>query len=107
MNKKLELGIKAIHFLRNTQGYVRTRDIASVIGAPANFLEQVMRDLRLANLVQVKRGPGGGYASLEDTVTALDIAKAVGRDFGEQKLTADPVDVLNNNIIRAYHNTEV
>lgn len=106
LNKKLELGIRAVNALKSRQTPTRTADIAGEVGTTVSFLEQVMRNLRTAGIVVVKRGPGGGY-SLDTTkpVTAYDVARAVGRfsegiDAGdtsaENKLRLSIVDAFSN-----------
>lgn len=110
LNKKLEIGINAVSALKKRgDGFVRTADIALEIGTTVNFLEQIMRNLRTADIVQVKRGPGGGYTLNKlSPYTALDVAKAVGRFpdnlvEGDVSLTAQ----LKNNILEAFRSTKL
>jgi len=52
---------------------VRLADISSDENMPLNYLEQLFRKLRLANLVFSVRGPGGGYKL---AVEKCDVSKA-------------------------------
>lgn len=109
LNKKLEIGINAVSALKKREGFVRTSDIATEIGTTVNFLEQIMRNLRVGGIVTVKRGPGGGYSlNKESDLTAYSVAKSVGRfpdnlTEGDVSLTAQ----LRNNIIEAFRNTKL
>lgn len=109
LNKKLEIGINAVSALKKRDGFVRTADIATEIGTTVNFLEQIMRNLRTGGIVNVKRGPGGGYSlNKESDLTAYSVAKAVGRfndnlTDGDVSLTAQ----LRKNILEAFRNTKL
>lgn len=108
VNKKLVLGIKAVEALKNSEMSVRTQDLAVSIGTTIHFLEQVMRNLRQAGIVTVKRGPGGGYMLAKDVkVTAYSVAKAVGRDFGTMSLDEAPMSRLTKAVTEAYLNTTI
>lgn len=107
LNKKLELGIKAVETLK-TLGTepVRTQDLAVKIGTTTNFLEQVMRNLRTAGIVTSVRGPGGGFVlSSRKPVTAFQVAQAVGRTFGNEKNDNTPTGRLSLAVTEAYQNT--
>lgn len=107
LNKKLEYGIKAVETLK-TLGTepVRTQDLAVKVGTTTNFLEQVMRNLRIAGIVKSTKGPNGGYSlSGKAPVTAFQVAKAVGRDFGNQKLDNTPTGRLSLAVVRAFQDT--
>ena len=58
---------------------VRVKQIGARQGIPHRFLEQIFQDLRRADLVTGKRGPGGGYVltrSPED-ISLRQIVEAV------------------------------
>jgi len=60
-------------------GTVRVKEAAERQGIPHRFLEQIFQDLRRAELVTGKRGPGGGYVltrSPED-ISLRQIVEAV------------------------------
>lgn len=103
LTAKVELGIKAVEALRGRVVPTRTEDLAGEINAQIPFLEQVTRELRLANILIVKRGPGGGYAINPDrgSLTAYDVAKALGRGL-EISFTDAPLKKLQESIIDAY-----
>lgn len=109
INKKVEIGIKAISILKGRDGYVSSREMAEQIGTTVNFLEQVMRNLRMSDIVLVKRGPGGGYGlNKTKEVTAWQIAKAVGKF--EDKINEEdtsPVNQLMMNIEEAFLSTKI
>ncbi len=109
LNQKLVIGINAISTLRNETDAVRAEDLAAKMNVSVHFLEQVLRKLRMASLVEVKRGPGGGY-TVDKTkkVFAHDVAIAVGvRLQTPTDLGMNPVEVLNNSITQAFYNTAV
>ena len=107
LNKKLELGIRAVQSLKtNGEDPVRTQDLAVEIGTTTNFLEQVMRNLRIAGIVTSVRGPNGGYLLTNNKpVTAFQVAKAVGRDFGNEKTDNTPTSRLSLAVVRAFQDT--
>lgn len=106
-NKKVELGINAVTALKKYSNPVRTQDLATEIGTTQHFLEQIMRNLRTAGIVVSVRGPGGGYrlATTTTPVTAYQVAKAVGRDFGTLSLNDAPMDRLGKAVTEAFLNT--
>jgi len=107
LNKKLELGIKAVETLK-TLGTepVRTQDLAVQVGTTTNFLEQVMRDLRIAGIVASTKGPNGGYSLAgKAPVTAFQVAKAVGRSFGNDKKDNTPTSRLSQAVLQAFQDT--
>lgn len=109
LNKKLEIGLNAVVALKKREGFVRTQDIASEVGTTVSFLEQIMRNLRTNGIVNVKRGPGGGYAlNKESEITAYSVAKAVGRfDDDSIHLSGTPIGDLRMNLMNAYRQTKV
>lgn len=108
LNKKLEIGINAVSALKKRDGFVRTADIALEIGTTVNFLEQIMRNLRTADIVHVKRGPGGGYTlNKVSPYTALDVARAVGRFKEGVGLDESITSQLQQNILEAFRRTKL
>lgn len=64
----------------NGQGEpVQVRVVSERQGIPTRYLEQIFRRLRRAELVQSKRGPGGGYtlARPPARITLRDVVEAV------------------------------
>jgi DNA-binding IscR family transcriptional regulator len=107
INKKLEIAINAVALLRGRAEPTCTSSLAAEVGTTVNFLEQIMRNLRMADIVQVKRGPGGGYYHPNRLgITAMEIAKAVGYDV-ESDCGNMPSDQLKVNLTAAFMNTIV
>jgi len=60
--------------------YLSTKEIADKYDLPQPFLEKIMRELKDAELVEVKRGRGGGYElsrkpgeiSIESVISVLE-----------------------------------
>lgn len=107
LNKKLEIGIKAITALKKRNGFASASEILEESGTTINFLEQVMHNLKRGGLISVKRGPNGGYLlNNSESITAYSVAKAVGRfndessDYGN-----NTANVLQKNVMEAYKNT--
>jgi Rrf2 family protein len=106
-NRHLEIGINAVIALKKRNTPTRVQDLLEEVGTTQNFLEQVMRKLRVEGIVVSVRGPGGGYvlANTPTPITAYHVAKAVGRDFGVLSLDQAPMDRLGKAITDAYLNT--
>lgn len=63
ITKKSGYGLVAMAELaqENDSTYLSTKEIANKYDLPQPFLEKIMRELKDAELVKVKRGRGGGY----------------------------------------------
>lgn len=108
LNKKVELGINAVNALKKYENPARIQDIAAQIGTTVNFLAQIMRNLRNAGIVTVKRGPGGGYTLAKgQPITAYSVAQAVGREFGTPNLDGEPLSRLSKALTEAFVNTTI
>lgn len=87
INRTLEIAIDMVTTLKqlNMVGLgANSETLAVGANTTNNFAEQILRDLRIANLILVKRGPGGGYSINPDksnTLTAYDVAVAIGHKF--------------------------
>jgi Rrf2 family protein len=57
----------------------QAREIAERQGIPPRYLEQILRDLRRAGVVEARRGPRGGYALARapEAVSLADVFRAV------------------------------
>lgn len=81
---------------------VRTlQDINSLKNLSLHFLQQVARDLRIANIIASRKGPGGGYYLLKNPSFA-EVLKAVSKI--DNKLVVDSsvdLEILNKNIYNA------
>jgi DNA-binding IscR family transcriptional regulator len=107
LNRKLEIGLTVVNALKTKTGFTKTSDLTTEVGTTLHLLEQVMRNLRAAGILNVKRGPGGGYALAAGKVTAHHVATAVGRDLGELRFDESPTSRLSKAIIEAYVNTAI
>jgi Rrf2 family protein len=75
--------------LREHSGPVMIRTIAEEQSLPVNYLEQLMAQLRKANLVTALRGPHGGY-QLARSAAEIDLAEIVEALEGPLTLTECP-----------------
>jgi Rrf2 family protein len=68
MSKKCKYAIKALMRLAKNfnQGHLQTADIAQKENIPKKFLEQILLDLKHAEIVSSKQGSGGGYFLIKD-----------------------------------------
>lgn len=55
----------------------RVEELAIQLKTTTDFLQQIVRQLRNAGLVEVKRGPGGGVYNINDTVSVETLVNAV------------------------------
>src|SRR6478735_3952885 len=60
-------------------GQLTAEQIAQAQSIPANFLENILRDLRRAGIVDSRRGQQGGYALARaaDEISIADVIRAV------------------------------
>ncbi len=73
-------------------GPVQVRVIGERQQIPPRYLEQVFQHLRRAELVEGKRGPGGGYVlnRLPEEITLRDIVEAVDGPLSESMAQGPP-----------------
>lgn len=108
LNRKLEIALKALDILKTKRGHTRTEDMVVEADTTIHLLEHVMRELRIAGIVTVKRGPGGGYTlNTAGDFSAYHVAMAVGRDFGELKFDESPSSRLSKSIVDAFLSTKI
>jgi Rrf2 family protein len=109
LTKELQVALGVLTVMKTKTSFVRTEDLAKEVGTTTNFLEQIIRDLRRANIVTVKRGPGGGHMLNTGfgTLTAYHVAQALGRDLGAVKFDEAPTSRLHKSIVEAFLNTSV
>ena len=106
INKNVKLALKAIEFLKGSEGPVRTQDIAVKIGTSTAFLEQIVRKLRVAGITKSVRGPGGGtQLNRGQTVTALSVAQAFGYNVSVD--TDGVTGSLTQALTAAFENTRI
>lgn len=92
MSAKAEYAVRAmIQLATATPGAVmKTEDLAAAQGIPAQFLADILSDLRTDRLVRSRRGRDGGYElarppadiSLADVLRCIDGPLASVRDIG-------------------------
>jgi Rrf2 family iron-sulfur cluster assembly transcriptional regulator len=79
VNKNVEVALKTLEILNEFDKPLRTESIAHKIEATPDYVEQVVRKLRMAGIVRAVRGPGGGYVvNRGQTVSALTVASLFG-----------------------------
>ena len=76
VTKKVSLAVAAIRLL-NVQTPKRSIDLAKELGTSENFLQQVMRLLKNADLIKTQKGPSGGYIAIKNKITFYEICKAL------------------------------
>lgn len=110
LTRKLEIGINAVNVLKTKTGPTKVADMTTDVGTTVNFLEQIMRNLREAGIVSVKRGPGGGYIlNKEAPVTAMQVARALKSEpvASDSAIDQSPVGRLNQALKLAFLNTSI
>lgn len=108
LNKKLEIGVNVVSVLKRRGVYTKAADIAAEVGTTVPFLSQIMRELRTAGIVSVKRGKGGGYLVASDkSVTAYEVANAVGRELSFVETDDSVATRLRRSVVNAYQTTTI
>jgi len=76
---KADYAVRAAVELAAVGGLVNAEHIAQAQDIPVNFLENILRDLRRAGIVESRRGQAGGYALARpaDEITVADVIRAV------------------------------
>jgi Rrf2 family protein len=76
---KADYAVRAAIELASVGGLANAEQIAQAQGIPLNFLENILRDLRRAGIVESRRGQSGGYALARpaDEITVADVIRAV------------------------------
>jgi Rrf2 family protein len=76
---KADYAVRAAVELAAAGGLVNGDHIAQAQGIPLNFLENILRDLRRAGIVDSRRGQAGGYvlAKPPADVSVADVIRAV------------------------------
>lgn len=74
--------LRAIVFLASCEGpepFVSAAEIAEATFVPHDYLLKVLRELDEANVVESRRGPGGGYSLIKspDELSVLEVVMAV------------------------------
>jgi Rrf2 family protein len=76
---KADYAVRAAVELAAAGDMVTGDHIAQATGIPHNFLENILRDLRRAGVVESRRGQAGGYvlAKPADEISIADVIRAV------------------------------
>jgi Rrf2 family protein len=76
---KADYAVRAAVELAAAGGQRTAEQIAQAQDIPANFLENILRDLRRAGIVDSRRGQQGGYALARaaDEISIADVIRAV------------------------------
>jgi Rrf2 family protein len=76
---KADYAVRAAIELAAAGDLLTAEQIAQSQEIPVNFLENILRDLRRAGLVESRRGQAGGYvlARAPDAITIADVIRAV------------------------------
>ena len=82
ISQKLEYACRALAQLakrHDGRGLTRLEDLAQCEDVSANFLVQILNDLRRAGLIESRRGKAGGYllSRSADAITLRQIVEAV------------------------------
>jgi Rrf2 family protein len=76
---KADYAVRAAVELAAVGGLANAEQIAQAQDIPVNFLENILRDLRRAGVVESRRGQAGGYALARpaDEISVADVIRAV------------------------------
>jgi Rrf2 family protein len=76
---KADYAVRAAVELATVGGLVNAEQIAQAQDIPLNFLENILRDLRRAGIVESRRGQAGGYALARpaEQISVADVIRAV------------------------------
>ncbi len=80
LSKTAEYALRAVAFLAAREGQPASADLlAEKTKVPRRYLQRVLQDLVIAEIVHSRPGPGGGYelAVTTDALTIFDIVEAV------------------------------
>ena len=79
VSAKVDYALRAMLELAASEGLVKSERVAVAQGIPQKFLENILLDLRHAELVTSRRGVEGGYALARraEEITLADVIRAV------------------------------
>jgi Rrf2 family protein len=79
VSAKVDYALRAMLELAAADGLVKGERVATAQGIPQKFLENILLDLRRAELVASQRGAEGGYmlARPAEEITVADVIRAV------------------------------
>ena len=79
VSAKADYAVRAAVELAAVGGLANAEQIAQAQDIPLNFLENILRDLRRAGIVESRRGQAGGYALARpaEEISVADVIRAV------------------------------
>lgn len=79
LTRESDYAVRALAMLGASDGHVQAARIAEDQAVPFDFLQKILRKLKGAGFVTVRRGPGGGFALAKPPadITLLDVLDAV------------------------------
>jgi Rrf2 family protein len=79
VTRESDYAIRALTLLGANGGYVRAARIAEEKAVPFDFLQKILRKLKSAEFVAVKRGPGGGFTLVRSPadIRLLDVLDVI------------------------------
>lgn len=78
---KSDYAVRAVVAIaREGRAFLKAHDLSSTEGIPFEYLQNILRDLRRAGLLEAQRGYEGGYrlARAADDIKVEDVLKAIG-----------------------------
>jgi len=79
LTRESDYAVRALASLGASGGYIQAARISQEQAVPFDFLQKILRKLKEAGFVSVKRGPGGGFALAQPPghITLLSVLDAV------------------------------
>lgn len=75
ITQDIEYAAKLITSIRASKSQVRLEEVSQANNISLHFLEQVARRLRIGGVIKSKRGPGGGYRMVKETISLADLIR--------------------------------
>lgn len=98
-----QYALRAVVYLaKQDNGYVNRSEIAEATFVPHDYLLKVLNELDSADLVESRRGPGGGYRLTRspDEITTLDVVLSVDKI---PRITECPLGISNHHTLCPLH----
>lgn len=77
------------------KGQVRVEDVATNLDLSRSLLEQVARKLRLADILEAVRGPGGGYHMKSASIPSIgDVVMSNAKPLQKPRTTLNVLETL-------------
>ena len=98
-----QYALRAVVYLaKNENGYVGRAEIAEATMVPHDYLLKVLNGLDDAEIVESRRGPGGGYRLTRspDEITTLDVVLSVDKI---PRITGCPLGISEHEVLCPLH----